>query len=92
MSNEKMWDDEAENADPGGMTSDDLDNLVHTLTARRLVEALQQPNPTPGMLQAALRFLKDNNIVGLPVPGTAARELQDRLGDSLPFKYTGTED
>lgn len=67
-----------------GLSSEDLDELVYVLTAKRLVEALRSPEVSPGMLQAALRFMKDNGIAGLPMPGTAAAELEERLG-SLPF-------
>jgi len=72
------------------MSSEELDDLIYTLTARRLVEALSEPDVSPGMLQAALRFMKDNGIAGIPIGGTAAAELRERLGDSLPFRQTGT--
>lgn len=75
---------------PEGMTSEELDNLIYQLTATRLVEALKEPDVSPGMLQAALRFMKDNGVAGLPISGTAAEELRDRLGGSLPFPQTGT--
>lgn len=72
-----------------GLRPEDLDELVYVLTARRLVEALREPNPSPGVLQAALRFMKDNGVAGLPMPGTAAEELRERLGDVLPFRTAG---
>jgi hypothetical protein len=90
---DKLFEDELEKADPSGLSAEELDNMVHQLTARRLVEALQSPETaTPGMLQAALRFLKDNDITSLAVPGTAHALLKKKLGD-LPFepKLTGTE-
>lgn len=89
---EKLFNDELENCDPTGLSAQELDNLVHTLTARRLVEALQHPeSATPGLLQCALRFLKDNDITSLPVPGSAHETLRKKLGD-LPFtpRLTGT--
>jgi hypothetical protein len=90
---DKLFEDELEKCDPGGLSAEELDNLVHQLTARRLVEALQSPETaTPGMLQCALRFLKDNDITSLPVPGSAHELLKKKLGD-LPFepKLTGTD-
>jgi hypothetical protein len=89
----KIWEDELETVDPAGLSVEELDNLVHTLTARRLVEHLRQPGVSPGVLQCALRFLKDNDITSLPVPGSAQDELRKKLGDRLPFqpKLTGTD-
>jgi hypothetical protein len=91
---EKLFADELETCDPAGLNAAELDNLVHTLTARRLVEALQHPETaTPGLIQCALRFLKDNDITSLPVPGSAHETLRKKLG-SLPFepKLTGTDE
>jgi hypothetical protein len=91
---EKMFDDELETCSAEGLSAEELDNLVHTLTARRLVEALQRlETASPGMIQCALRFLKDNDVTSLPVPGSAHETLRKKLGD-LPFtpKLTGTED
>jgi hypothetical protein len=82
----KMWDDALESTDPSGLTAAELNNMVHTLVARRLVEILQDPGRcTPGMIQSALRFLKDNDITALPVPGTAQEKLKQALGSDLPF-------
>ena len=89
----KMWDDELENIDIKGLDANDLDNLVHTLVARRLVEQLREPERcSPGLLQCALRFLKDNDITSLPVPGSAHEMLKKKLG-GLPFepRLTGTD-
>lgn len=82
---EKIWNDELETIDPEGLTGSELDNLVHTLTARRLVEHLRQPGVSAGILQCALRFLKDNDITSLPVPGSAHEMLRQKLGN-LPFR------
>lgn len=82
---DKLWDDEIERADPAGLSAGELDNFVHTLLARRLVERLQSGNPTPGDFQAALRFLKDNDIGSLPVPGSAHEALRQKLSPVLPF-------
>ena len=90
---EKMWDDAMESCKADGLTGEELDHMVHTLTARRLVEHLQQPGVSPGVLQCALRFLKDNDISSLAVPGSAAAELKEKMKDRLPFqpKLTGTD-
>lgn len=89
---EKLWTDALETVDPSGLSSEELDNLVHTLTARRLVEHLRMPGVSAGILQCALRFLKDNDISSLPVPGSAHAMLREKLGDNLPFqpKLTGS--
>jgi hypothetical protein len=90
---ERLWDDELERLDIDGLTPNQLDNLVHTLTARRLVEHLRTPGVSPGVLQCALRFLKDNDISSLPVPGSPAEMLRKKLEEHLPFpRITGTED
>lgn len=90
---EKLWHDELETIDPEGLSSEELDNLVHTLTARRLVEHLRTQGVSAGILQCALRFLKDNDIASMPVPGSAHSILRQKLADSLPFhpRLTGTD-
>lgn len=90
---EKLWDDALETIDIDGLDANDLDNLVHTLVARRLVEQLRDPiRCTPGLLQCALRFLKDNDITSIPIPGSAHEMLKKKLG-GLPFepRLTGTD-
>lgn len=90
---EKLWDDAMETCSAAGLQGDDLDHMVHTLTARRLVEHLQQPGVSPGVLQCALRFLKDNDISGVAVPGSASAALIEKMAERLPFnpKITGTD-
>ncbi len=89
----KMWDDAMETCSAAGLSGEELDHMVHTLTARRLVEHLQSPGVSPGVLQCALRFLKDNDITSLPVPGSAHDALRQKMAERLPFnpKLTGTE-
>ena len=89
----KLWDDAMETCSAAGLSGEELDHMVHTLTARRLVEHLQMPGVSPGVLQCALRFLKDNDITALPVPGSAADALRQAIGDRLPFhpKLTGSD-
>ena len=74
-----------------GLSAEELDNLVHHLTAIRLVERLHDPDCTAGDLQVACRFLKDNDITALAVPKSAQEMLRKKLGPNFPFK-TGTEE
>lgn len=90
---EKLWNDAMETCEAAGLTGDELDHMVHTLTARRLVEWLQMPMVPPGILQCALRFLKDNDISSLPVPGSAQEQLLEAMRERVPFKpkLTGSD-
>lgn len=73
-----------------GFSAQQLDELVHKLTATRLVEALQLPELcTPGLLQAAMRFLADNKVTGLDIPGAAGEDVRVKYKDKAPFKLTG---
>lgn len=87
---QKLWDDALETCEAAGLSGEELDHMVHTLTARRLVEWLQMPGCPPGIIQCALRFLKDNDINSLAVPGSAADQLREKMAERLPFKLTGT--
>lgn len=90
---QKLWDDAMEHCSAEGLSGESLDHMVHTLTARRLVEWLQQPGVPPGILQCALRFLKDNDIASLPIPGSAHQALLEKIAEKFPFqpKLTGTD-
>ena len=93
---EKAWDDAMETCSAAGLQGDDLDHMVYTLTARRLVEALQAGHGSTipaGTFNAALRFCKDNDIAGIAIPGTAAAALIEKMQDRIPFKpkLTGTD-
>jgi hypothetical protein len=72
-----------------GLTADQLDDLVHRATALAILQGLTD-EPSPGWAQAGLRFCKDNDIAGLPVPGSAQEMLKKKLGP-LPFEQTGTD-
>lgn len=88
----KLWNDQIETSDISGLTSEELMALVHELTARRLVEALRIPErATPGVLQAARGFLRDNDVTGLDLPGTAQVALQQEIAKRAPFKLTGSD-
>lgn len=58
---------------------------LQELVIDRLIEALSPENrdeATPGMVQAALRFLADNEIGSLPVKSERAKQLEAKV----PFK------
>ena len=88
---QKEFDDEVENDDIAGLTATELEKLLHELTARRLVEAMRRGDPGAGMIQAARGFLRDNEVTGLDVPGSAQNELRKHLNNDAPFKLTGSE-
>ncbi len=67
------------------LSAADLEAKIHELTALQLLkqlEDLEEP-ASPGVLNAALRFLKDNDVTALPIPGGAMKRLADKL--ELPF-------
>lgn len=82
---EKEFDDEIESSDISGLTGVELERLLHELTARRLVEALRRPEPGAGIIQAARGFLRDNEVSGLDIPGTASSTLREELKRRAPF-------
>ena len=82
---QKEFDDEIENSDIAGLTAVELEALLHELTARRLVEAMRHATPGAGMIQAARGFLRDNEVTGLDVPGTAVNALREQLKRQAPF-------
>lgn len=55
-----------------------------------MIEALSSPETaTPGMMQAALRYLADHVKEGAVIePGSKV----DQILENLPFKMTGTDD
>lgn len=56
----------------------------------RMIQALSDPETaTPGIMQAALRYLNDHvSESAIIEPGSKV----DQILDSLPFKMTGTDD
>lgn len=72
------------------MTADQLNSLVHVLTARRLVEALRDPltRLSPATLQAAMRFLADNDVSGTNLPDSL-KNLKNDYAQKAPFKIVG---
>lgn len=88
---EKEFDDEIETSDISGLRAAELEKLLHELTARRLVEAMRRGDPGAGMIQAARGFLRDNEITGLDVPGSAQAALRKKLNKDAPFPRIAKE-
>lgn len=65
------------------LTAEELNDKIHTMTALQLIAQLEVPCCPSGVLQCALRFLKDNDVTALPIPDSALERLKDKL--SLPF-------
>jgi hypothetical protein len=82
---EEVIGDAIETARIDGLNPDQLEKLVHTLLARRIVEALRQPEPSPGIMQVARGFLRDNDVSALPIPDSAQAQLQEMYGEDAPF-------
>lgn len=60
--------------------------VIHGLTCKRLVEALKSlDTATPGMIQAALRFLKDNGVTATTA-NADLQELRDEVASKAPFR------
>ena len=82
----KSFDDAIEDGEISGLTADELETLMHELLARRLVEALRDPaRCTPGILQVVRGFLRDNEITGLDIPGSAQSNLREAMQARAPF-------
>lgn len=50
-----------------------------------LIQEMKSKEPSPPMVQAALRFLADNKVEKIPQPGSRMAE----LANSAPFKLKG---
>ena len=63
---------------------------LEDLLMDRMIQALSDPETaTPGIMQAALRYLNDHvSESAIIEPGSKV----DQILDSLPFKMTGTDD
>lgn len=71
----------------GEMSAAKLEEMVHALTAQRLLEALSNPELcTPQMIQAALRFLTDNKVTGIPLPESNVAKVREAFKAKAPFK------
>ena len=68
----------------------DKTSKIEDLLTDRMIEALSNPETaTPGMMQAALRYLADHVKEGAVIePGSKV----DQILENLPFKMTGTDD
>lgn len=88
---QKEFDDAIESDDISGLSAAQLETLLHELVARRLVEAMRRGDPGAGLIQAARGFLRDNEVSGLDLPGSAQTALREQLTKNAPFKLTGTK-
>lgn len=69
--------------------SDDVLSLIHTITAQRLLDRLNDPAPlTPAEINAISKFLKDNEITASIEPGTPHANLTKAF-DQLDAKAVG---
>ena len=66
-----------------GLSAEELGDKIHTLTALQLLSQLEEEDCSPGVLQCALRFLKDNDISALPIPDSALEKIKKKL--TLPY-------
>lgn len=83
--------DEIESCDIAGLTAAELEKMLHELQARRLVEIARDPaRYTPGFASVIRGFLKDNEVTGLDIPGTALNRLREKINEEAPFQ-TGTD-
>lgn len=89
MSNESV-DLNPETCQTDKLDATQLNSMVHILTARRLIEALRNPEVcmSPATLQAAMRFLQDNDVTGKNVPDSL-KNLKNDYAAKAPFKITG---
>lgn len=76
----------AETVPLDGLTRAQLEELVHCLTAKRIVEGLRSAEVSPQHLAQSLRFLEQNKISGLDLPGTATADVAEAFKAKLPFK------
>jgi hypothetical protein len=60
-------------------------NALHAEVAKTLTARIKDGTATAADIQAAIKFLKDNNIEALAVPGSPTAGLAGALTDSLPF-------
>lgn len=66
-----------------GLSAEELNDKIHSMTAAQLISQLEEPECSPGILQCALRFLKDNDISALPIPDSALEKIKKKL--TLPY-------
>lgn len=72
------------------MTKQTLEQLLdelHNETAKQLLKAIRAGDAAPGVYAAAIRFLKDNGVSGVPTKGSPIAD----LAEMVPFP-TGAED
>ncbi len=75
--------EEWDSVDTPDLSASDLEARLHAGAAMHMLKWTESEEVTPGQMQAILRFLKDNDVTALPVPGSAMERLSEKL--SLPF-------
>ncbi len=87
MGSPQEWD----SLDQPGLSAEELEAKLHAGAARQMLKWIEAEEVTAGQMQAILRFLKDNDVTALPIPGSQMERIAAKL--SLPFRITdaGTE-
>jgi len=67
------------------MTKDTLE-LLHKRLAEVLLERIQEEDCPPGVISAAVKFLKDNEINSLPQEGDNLFKLDDKIRERIMEK------
>jgi hypothetical protein len=78
--------DATPDVDLTGKTREEILGMIHALVAEALVRNLKDPahSTNPQILTAAMRFLKENDVSSVAVPGSPLAELSAHF--QAPFK------
>lgn len=78
-------------ADTTKLSAAQLEEVVHALIAQNLIEGLRDPalGKHPQFLAQALRFLSDNGVSGLDMPGSNVEKVKEAYKNKAPFKIPG---
>lgn len=63
--------------------SEDLLGKLHETVAKRLLEAIKDPECSPAVFQAAIKFLKDNQIEAVIEAGSPLHDLFKGMPDFM---------
>lgn len=74
--------------------NEDLMNTLHQLVAKSLIKRVQDIECTPQELSAAIKFLKDNEVVADITSNTGLKQLEGTVNNvaELPFMEEEDED
>ena len=67
--------------------NDELTEIFHLVTTKLKADLNDDKRRSAGIYNAAIRFLSDNKVEALAVPGSDLAE----LAESIPFPKTGTD-